>query len=957
MKRRLILLTILCVCLGKSRGQVSLHFTNDTIATAAGTVLPLHAWLVNKGEKEWRYQLSSATGSFELVTPPSAESGVLHAHDSLFILLQVFVPRKAEGGVYTTCALRAQIALNVPGAAASSIVQATEFFSHTHVFVLPQRNVYLTAVQPELYITPPEDSLGIPLHCTNTGNTPQTLHLTVTCPLTTERLFSTVSVSAFSDTVVTIRSRLPAPLLEQNTVELLVSGAYEDGALFSALSLRVFNTTSHKHFEDPNQSQLPNTDMAGVYERFIGSGSPYYEALGDGDIPWAKNNLHLRVDGFYYPAMKGGPASYDLMNTYADLHTPRWDVRAGNIYGQQLEMPLIGRGVEVTHQVDGSARLEAGYVNGSFNLLGNYAGAYYQPYNAAFAAFRDTLGGHTLLRTQAIQLFDPYNGENSSLAGGTLQFPTGKTQGFLVGGYGSYSTTAGYAPVTRDQWGGAGVLQYNGVSGHWQWMSNNYVSTRGYAGLQNGAVNLEEKISYNAHGGGAWWLRYDQYESHPTYLSPRFLNLTNVYTLRTAEAGMGWKNQHGFSGTLRPYYYYEYTQYGSLLFGAQGQSLDAGRLNLDLNESGLPHQSISFNADAGWSHASIPVYDHFFAWKITTTYQYKQFYLNTYLQHNPYYTSDLTLFPLTGHRYGLYTIGPGYAGTLFHRKLSLNVSDFLSYENSYKVWYNNLNAHAVYTLPKNWSLDVNYNKLKYGITSNLDIVDVGVVKKFGHRTGGGGGQGSLELFLFEDRNGNGQYDNGEPPARNILVRINDEVFTSDAEGRISYRDIPNGVYSVSILRGGGFFATPDPIVVRGKTVFRIPLHQMSVLKGAVLLERREHSYETDETVVGIRIDVKDPQGRTIEALTDEQGRFTVYLAEGHYTVELNASSLPDKYECPSTVQEITLDKTNLAQVTFHVMVQQRNIQVKKFFSPTTSSKKTPVPADRKAPTPEPPEPK
>jgi hypothetical protein len=124
-----------------------------------------------------------------------------------------------------------------------------------------------------------------------------------------------------------------------------------------------------------------------------------------------------------------------------------------------------------------------------------------------------------------------------------------------------------------------------------------------------------------------------------------------------------------------------------------------------------------------------------------------------------------------------------------------------------------------------------------------------------------------------------------------------------------------------------------------------------------LLERREHAYETDETVVGIRIDVKDPLGHIVQALTDEQGRFTVYLAQGHYTVELNASSLPDKYECPSTVQEITLDKTDLAQVTFHVLVQQRNIQVKKFFSPTTIIKKAEAPADRKAPTPEPPEPK
>jgi hypothetical protein len=163
-----------------------------------------------------------------------------------------------------------------------------------------------------------------------------------------------------------------------------------------------------------------------------------------------------------------------------------------------------------------------------------------------------------------------------------------------------------------------------------------------------------------------------------------------------------------------------------------------------------------------------------------------------------------------------------------------------------------------------------------------------------------------------------------------MVRINQEVFITGSDGKVVFKDMPDGRARISILPSGGYFASDSLIWVNGKTHLQIPLHRMGVIQGHVMLDKEAMSYNTDESVAAIGITAKDPTGKRFIAHTNENGTFTLYVPSNTYTIAIDAGSLPERYQYIETPKEIILTNNNPVDVGLHVKVQKRPVKVTRF---------------------------
>jgi len=919
---------LICSLLGVTASacaQVSIYFDHNSTIAVSGATKHINAHLINLGPNEVKVHPTITVNTLRVISN-TKDSITIPAHDTVLLPINLFIPRKAKADSSYTIRVEATL----PN------VIYSHFWEEATVKIEPTREIFSSLMESEAYIHSPSQLIEIKVKCSNVGNSGETVHFEVHNQYNADKGISAPTkyfIPAFTDTILTVRYFLPDKLFIQNNIQLHILGEFaSNDSVFSSNLLNVFNVNSQKNFYNEETTKGVNsTNMVGMYVRDVTTENKYYEVLTDISKQTNAGDIHYHFDGMVYPK-SNGQNPFNIMNSYVNFNgTNGLSVKAGDV-NRSLEIPLSGRGIDVRYSGDNKKQYELGYVNSNDNLAGDFKLGNFTPSNSVFATFSNRFSETAQLKSQVIQFFDPFNHANSTLFGGSMDWNINKKQYFSLGLYNSFTTTAHYDSIRQTASGVALVLSANTFYKKWQFLSNNYLSTPSYVGLQKGAVNLEERINYNVNNKFNVWVRYNKFSNNPNYLSPyaSFLNLSHY--LETAEAGLERRIGRTML-SIKPYYYSETNTYNAagVIFP---QSITSKRVSFLINYNTLNHQMFSFNIDGGASVSNNASYSQFNSWKINASYQFQRFALNTYLQSGPFYPSELNVFAATGRKYELYSFGPSYNGTVFQRRLLLSVSEFITYDNSYQKWSNNVNVHGSYKLPHSMSLEINYSQMKNALFQNNGMtnyrLDIGLVKKLNQQRTKKGEKGSLELLVYLDLNGNDHYDVGEPLAINTIVKINNDLFTTDMLGKVYYNEIPGGDYNISILQSAGYVGENTAIFVNGKTYLQIPLHKMAVLKGSILLQKQEFSYETDENINNIRIIATDSKGKNYAAITDDRGEFVLYLPVNEYTIHVNPSSLPAQYELIDAVKTVKVNNGFNTPVVFKVLVKKRQIIIKKF---------------------------
>lgn len=166
-------------------------------------------------------------------------------------------------------------------------------------------------------------------------------------------------------------------------------------------------------------------------------------------------------------------------------------------------------------------------------------------------------------------------------------------------------------------------------------------------------------------------------------------------------------------------------------------------------------------------------------------------------------------------------------------------------------------------------------------------------------------KGRVEGYLFNDVNNNGQRDPGEPSIKDALLRLDNQLARSDAQGYFRFPPVDPGVYTVEIARAplGLVPTVPIPIAVTvaiGQIVsLEIPMRAVGIIRGRVFDDKNRNG-QADPNEPGLaNVRVFVIGATNVEARSGANGQYVLQVPPGSYTVTLDRTTLPRRYE-PTT---------------------------------------------------------
>jgi hypothetical protein len=188
----------------------------------------------------------------------------------------------------------------------------------------------------------------------------------------------------------------------------------------------------------------------------------------------------------------------------------------------------------------------------------------------------------------------------------------------------------------------------------------------------------------------------------------------------------------------------------------------------------------------------------------------------------------------------------------------------------------------------------------------------------------------LDLSLFHDANGNGIRDNAELPVKDVLTSINGYMFQSDNAGRLKYRNMEKGTYTVDfhnmtnedgLIPAQGFIQS---VTLNGNTAVNIPFGQGRRIKGVIMLTLDSIS-QNKFSVSQLRVTAVDSMGNKFSTFTDDEGRFQLSLPASNYVVSLNPDAYDENFKPVQMAFPVDLLYNNEAKVTFHIKQKNRKV--------------------------------
>lgn len=565
-----------------------------------------------------------------------------------------------------------------------------------------------------------------------------------------------------------------------------------------------------------------------------------------------------------------------LQNTYVSLRTSQAMVRLGSSYDYH-ELPLFGRGLKV-NVGQASEQWTVWAINSTPDWLscdvnawaGNVISARYDrqlasvpggSYAVSSSYFTQASTQRAGYLTYASFRFDKPDQHSLTVLGGqSIEF-------------------ARFGPTRAQTVGWTGQVDYRFQSPRVNWQLRSYLSSPVYSGIQKGARLVYSQLFWQALPTTSLLARLNYTRYDRSYFTNSVEYNRYAFGNVVAEVDLN-KRIRQVSLSLRPYWFSQ-----SDRSNPYSQRADAFRLAPALSYYRRSDQRIDLTYDMGrFYNRSEPSLPGIMSHRLVSSVAMGPFSFWGYWQKGPYY-----LFDLRNRQPGRImtaSLTPMLNFALFNRRLIGSAG--LNY------LYDAFTAQSRYTA---------VGRVQFDVTPNLIVNASGngtpysqqpefaysqyrleIIKRFNRFKASRHGQ--LQLSFFEDTNGNGSKEAGEPWMDSLLVTVNENTLLTNVKGSILYRNIPPGTYTVSALSTG---RAGDPVlynekVTIGRSVARVvPLARTFRVKGALQCQTAAYDNQPcqfSRFVVEIH---RDQQLiASVSPLPD--GSFSVHLTSGNYTV-------------------------------------------------------------------------
>ena len=891
-------------------------------------LVPLTIQLQNNSNGTFSGKLILKTVDGIQMIGQSADAIAMEPNSKRFVPVRIAISRSAPSG-------RSDMVFALVDDSGTTKAQFT-----TQLTIESIRKVQLSAYEPNQLMQNVGDSLTVSVQLTNRGNSKENITVTASFPDLrggTKVEKKQVFLDAYQDTIISFSKIITKDLLRVERYTVNMAALYSNGELINNVRIGVQNVSGSRTFTDPSMGDpfsLYSSNSIEVSCRNQFSQNEAMQLNAKGEYELFDGTLDFNVNGYYYTQ---GSTRPQVTNTYIDFKKNNKGIRIGNI-SESLEKYVNGRGVKTYFGNEKTGKyFEVGWADKTYNLLGDQ---YRSGNSGDYTAYAKTiLSTRKEGEYEGSILYDqtPYENSESVVAMNEYNFEVMKDLrvGFELGAGVARLLKADESPIEPSI---AVGYKLSGKFGKYNINSSNFLSSGYYPGVRRGVIQLNQRIGRPIGKVGVW-AGYSLYKYNPKQLEERnsFYSYGRGNSRFEAGANFSLSRNTRMSITAK-----QQTDEGVIGYSNQGEGstskMHSYRLTESINwRSRNSEHSVSLSAENGF--AKIPFIDgQQFQLRVNANWNYRIFTLNSYYQQG-----DFTIYEAyrnaldKGDNYR-FNVSGGVRNEFFGKRLKTNLN--VNYNrNSYSSDNWTYSGRVDYALTPQFSCFVNAYAYSYSSSSYSSFntnVQAGVRYNL-PSTGQAavGKRGDLKLFLYYDNNVNGVYDEGDTPAEGRIVSIGGVSFISNRKGEVEYKKMPYNDYSLKIPLQDWYAVAPAFVTIgERRTTLQIPLQRTGKVTGKLYYNYDARlSEEFAEKYGGLRMWATATDGRKIEALTNANGEFTLFLPVGEYEISVDANSLTKNVYTDFEPQTVTVvaDKTT-EMPAIELKIKQRKIEVKRFGS-------------------------
>lgn len=805
--------------------------------------------------------------------------------------------------------------------------------------VQPKKQVQLISNRPTELMQNIGDSLSISALLSNRGNSQEVITVTASFPnmrggnkIESKRVF----LKAFQDSVITFKKIITKDLLNVERYTVNMAALYENGELINNVMVGVQNVSGNRTFADPSQgysfdSYSNNRISLSGRNLFTDNEAIQLNARGSFQLP--VGGIDFSMDAYSYTRLNNRPY---LTNTYLNYQLNNKGIMVGNV-SESLETFVNGRGVKVyVSNEEQSKFIEIGIVDKSYNLLGD---EYKMPGGNGYTAYaRTAFNNQVNKQYSGSVLYDrtPYNHSESVILMNDYQYKVNDNLqlGFELGGG---LTRAFNTPTSALKPSIAIGNKLSGLLGKYNISSNNFYSSGFYPGTRRGVIQFNERIGRSFNKVNTW-VSYSYYNYDPKHLQTEsFYSSFNTSNSRI-EAGTYFPISSNISLSLSAK---QHTDRGRVGYNQEEENpmlrMDAFRLTESINwRSRNDQHTVYLSSENGFAKSPFTGETQLQI-RANASWNYRFLTMNSYFQQGDFsIIESYSNAQQGGKDIYRFNFSAGLRKEFFSKKLKaqfdVNYSD-ASFSGSNWMYSGLLD----YALSSQFSAFANAYIYQYSssyYSSSVSNIQAGISYNLpAGRKGSTKKSGKLSLFVFYDNNSNGVFDEGDTPAEGRIVMIGGVSFISLANGVVEYKKVPYDEYSLQVPSQEWYAAVPEKINLQSRELtIQIPLQKTGKVTGDLHYNYDNRtSMEFSEKHGGLRIKLLGENGKQWEALTNSQGKFTLFVPVGNYQLSVDQSSLPANVftELETLRIKVEVEKTTTIPE-IELKVKQKTIEIKRF---------------------------
>ena len=616
--------------------------------------------------------------------------------------------------------------------------------------------------------------------------------------------------------------------------------------------------------------------------------------------------------------------TFSMYNTYLEVERKGSSVKLGNIYGNDYDFSVSGRGAKLVGNLGSHKNIEVLAVDDNYNIYSNYIS---ESEGSKTIATKYSFGDHNGFNGKVSYLFDhdPLSSLDSQLAHYNSAFKLNTNHNFRVEA--GVSHEKGLINH-KEQAGLSTSVNYDYRQARWEFNSLNSFATKNYAGMNRGAFNLYQNIGYRLPNNKRLFLQYQNSQSEPEYMynqdaviNPNIFN--NFYSTHSVKSGIQ------FSKNKWNFHFSPQVEKQKNISNFINEGLLSYRFRSTIGTS-LKAHSVDLSAEYSYSEASESEYT-FSSLKTMLTYRFKGFSLNGTAQFNPNNINDLNYYSEASKDYINFSLYSSYSFRGLQKNITGNISAGLNYSELYNNMNQNINANLEYKITPSWAgtAYANYSNYESLLANSFKghnyQFSVGIKKYF--TNAGSGDYHTVDLQFFEDKNLNGALDKGELLLANEIIKLDNYIAKTDKNGKVRFKNVPKGSYRLRVNESAGLRLMNDPIILVSKSInFQLGLGKNNKVKGKLIEIKQEYD-GLNSDVRGIVVYAEDEAGHKTYTAVNQDEEFEFFLKNGSYRIFIENQ----RYEYLKPSQIIQLDNADYSEtLIFEYVKKDRQIKVKKF---------------------------